>query len=284
MVTQRETTTPDGREDLPKFIRKHREELVLKPNRSYGGTGVHLGAAVSQAEWERLLDEALAKENDPYESWVVQSAATLPVHLFPVLTDGRSHDEPFYAVMGFAPTDHGLGHDLPRVAEAGRERRAARRSRAGARGPSARGLAQLRANARARGAGARGARRDDQEAPRPRRRDSACSSGTRRRIGPARAADGRAAQLARRRRPAARAARERPARRLGRRGHARARRAARGSPPSSAASRSCGARRSRCPRRSSRRSPRRARTASRRGSARATRTTSRRSRNPSHCC
>jgi len=109
MVTQRETTTPDGREDLPKFIRKHREELVLKPNRSYGGTGVHLGAATSQAEWERLLDQALAKETDPYESWVVQSAATLPVHLFPVLTDGRSHDEPFYAVMGFAPTDHGLG-------------------------------------------------------------------------------------------------------------------------------------------------------------------------------
>jgi carboxypeptidase Taq len=109
MVAQRETSTPDGREDLPKFIRKHREELVLKPNRSYGGTGVHLGAAVSQAEWERLLDEALAKENDPYESWVVQSTATLPVHLFPVLADGSSHDEPFYAVMGFAPTDHGLG-------------------------------------------------------------------------------------------------------------------------------------------------------------------------------
>jgi carboxypeptidase Taq len=108
-VSQRETTTPDGREDLPKFIRKHREELVLKPNRSYGGSGVHLGAAVSQGEWERLLDDAVAKENDPYESWAVQSVATLPVHLFPVLTGGSSHDEPFYAVMGFAPTEHGLG-------------------------------------------------------------------------------------------------------------------------------------------------------------------------------
>jgi carboxypeptidase Taq len=40
----------------------------------------------------------------------VQAAATLPVHLFPVLDEhGRAHDEPFYAVMGFAPTDHGLG-------------------------------------------------------------------------------------------------------------------------------------------------------------------------------
>jgi carboxypeptidase Taq len=110
VVADRETETPHGRADLPEFIRGHREELVLKPNRSYGGTGVHLGAAVTQTDWERLLEQALAKQHDAYESWVVQAAATLPVHLFPVIDDkGRAHDEPFYAVMGFAPTDHGLG-------------------------------------------------------------------------------------------------------------------------------------------------------------------------------
>ena len=110
VVSERETSTPDGRDDLPEFIRAHREELVLKPNRSYGGTGVQLGASVTQAEWEQLLDRAIASQHDPYESWVVQSAATMPVHLFPVVTEsGSSHDEPFYAVMGFAPTDHGLG-------------------------------------------------------------------------------------------------------------------------------------------------------------------------------
>ena len=110
LVVERHTSTPHGRDDLPEFIRRHREELVLKPNRSYGGTGVLLGAAASQSEWERLLDQALGKADDPHESWVVQSAATLPVHLFPELeTSGRGHDEPFYAVMGFAPTDHGLG-------------------------------------------------------------------------------------------------------------------------------------------------------------------------------
>jgi carboxypeptidase Taq len=110
VVADRTTDTPHGRTDLPDFIRTHREELVLKPNRSYGGTGVHLGAGVTQADWERLLDAALAKQDHPHESWVVQSAAILPVHLFPVLDErNRRHDEPFYAVMGFAPTDHGLG-------------------------------------------------------------------------------------------------------------------------------------------------------------------------------
>ena len=59
---------------------------------------------------------ALANANDAYESWVVQSAGTLPVHLFPVLVDGRSHDEPFYTVMGFAPTAHGLG-SISRVSQ-----------------------------------------------------------------------------------------------------------------------------------------------------------------------
>ena len=110
VVAERTTDTPHGRMDLPEFIRTHREELVLKPNRAYGGTGVQLGAAATQAEWDGLLDAALARQDHPYETWVVQAVATLPVHLFPVIdAGGRTHDEPFYAVMGFAPTDHGLG-------------------------------------------------------------------------------------------------------------------------------------------------------------------------------
>ena len=110
IVSERRTDTPDGPMDLLEYARDYREELVLKPNRGYGGTGVHLGAALSQSEWEALLGEALAAQHDPHRQWVVQAAATLPVHLFPVLDEqGRTHEEPFYAVMGFAPTDHGLG-------------------------------------------------------------------------------------------------------------------------------------------------------------------------------
>jgi carboxypeptidase Taq len=104
------TSLPNGRGDLADFIRSHREELVLKPNRAYGGSGVHLGSLVTSAEWDTLIEEALAQQNHPHNSWVVQSVATLPVHEFPIVgEDGRAHTEPFYAVMGFAATDHGLG-------------------------------------------------------------------------------------------------------------------------------------------------------------------------------
>ena len=110
IVSERRTDTPDGVLDLPEYARAHREDLVLKPNRGYGGTGVHLGANVSQREWDDLLDRALESQHDPHRQWVVQAAGSLPVHLFPVLDErGRTHEEPFYAVMGFAATDHGLG-------------------------------------------------------------------------------------------------------------------------------------------------------------------------------
>lgn len=111
LVGDRETTLPDRREsNLLRYARNNRELLVLKPNRSYGGQGVVLGAATSQTDWERFLDEAAALYEDPERSSVLQLAARLPVHEFPVVgTDGRVFAEPFYAVMGFAATENGLG-------------------------------------------------------------------------------------------------------------------------------------------------------------------------------
>ena len=52
----------------------------------------------------------MLQADDPEQSWVVQSATRLPVHEFPVVgPDGRVFGEPFYAVMGFAATENGLG-------------------------------------------------------------------------------------------------------------------------------------------------------------------------------
>jgi hypothetical protein len=51
------------------------------------------------------VDAALADSN----RWVVQQLASLPVYEFPVVgPEGKLHTEPFYTVMGFAPSKYGL--------------------------------------------------------------------------------------------------------------------------------------------------------------------------------
>ena len=107
LVYDRRTILPDGSTgDLLEFIREEQEILVLKPNRSYGGDRVVLGHLVSDREWEAEIELAL---KDPTQPWVVQRLAAIPVSEFPVLdTDGQVHVEPFYLVMGFAPTKYGL--------------------------------------------------------------------------------------------------------------------------------------------------------------------------------
>ena len=111
LLTDRRTTLPhDKAGDLLEYARRNRELLVLKPNRAYGGTGVMLGPATEQGEWEGALQKAVSCSGDPENSWVVQAATRLPVHEFPVVVpDGRVFGEPFYAVMGFAATENGLG-------------------------------------------------------------------------------------------------------------------------------------------------------------------------------
>jgi hypothetical protein len=106
ILSERRVTLPDGRSaDLLEYTRSEREALVLKPNRAFGGEGIVIGHTVTQAEWDSAIERALADS----ERWVVQLLASIPVSEFPVLgMDGRIHIEPFYNVMGFAPTKYGL--------------------------------------------------------------------------------------------------------------------------------------------------------------------------------
>jgi hypothetical protein len=106
VLSDRDTTLPDGDiGDLLEFVRSQHELLVLKPNRSYGGDRVVIGHSIDSAQWDREIEAALADE----EPWVVQRVASLPVHEFPVVGEDDSvHVEPFYTVMGFAPTRYGL--------------------------------------------------------------------------------------------------------------------------------------------------------------------------------
>ncbi len=106
IVSDRRTMSPAGeRVDLLEYARKERESLVLKPNRSYGGEGVLIGPAAAQSEWDSAIDRALVDD----DRWVVQQIASIPVKTFHVLDEsGRLRVEPFYVVMGFAPTRYGV--------------------------------------------------------------------------------------------------------------------------------------------------------------------------------
>jgi hypothetical protein len=114
VLSDRRTVSPTGeRRELLEYARKERESLVLKPNRSYGGEGVLVGPTASQSEWESAIDRALADD----DRWVVQQVAQIPVKAFHVLDDlERLHVDPFYIVMGFAPSRYGVAL-VPRASQ-----------------------------------------------------------------------------------------------------------------------------------------------------------------------
>jgi len=107
VLSARKTTDPTGDEvDLPEYTRSNRELLVIKPNRSYGGDRVLIGPSVSDAEWHDAIDHALTERGE----WVVQRLARITAYEFPVVAADRTISvQPFYMVVGFAPTKYGTG-------------------------------------------------------------------------------------------------------------------------------------------------------------------------------
>jgi hypothetical protein len=63
--------------DLIDFVARNRERLVLKPNDSYGGSGVVLGWQADEAAWRATLGRAAT------ELWVVQERVPVPEELYP---------------------------------------------------------------------------------------------------------------------------------------------------------------------------------------------------------
>ncbi len=107
VLGERRTTLPDGGSgDLVEHVRAERERLVIKPNRSYGGREIIIGHLTPAGEWAQAIERALA---DAPGTWVVQLATRIPTIEFPVLDDdGELRSEPFFVVMGFAPSRDGL--------------------------------------------------------------------------------------------------------------------------------------------------------------------------------
>ncbi len=105
LLNPRKTADFTGEEvDLFEFARAHRDQLVIKPNRSYGGDRVYIGSATSESDWDAALHTA-AQEPD---EWVAQKLAIVTAYEFPVVETDRSvSTQPFYVVFGFAPTKYG---------------------------------------------------------------------------------------------------------------------------------------------------------------------------------
>lgn len=88
VVSQRKTTYGDTVVDLPEFILKNREKLVLKPNNSTGDLHSYNGWEMEQNAWERALRSAL---HTPY---VVQERAPAIIEPFPVYFYGSVEMRP----------------------------------------------------------------------------------------------------------------------------------------------------------------------------------------------
>lgn len=103
LVREAKVEDPSGRRvDLPSYIRRHRRQLVLKPNMLYGGQGVVVGSTVSQRTWERSVASAL-RGRRPY---VVQRLAKIATHPFPD-PDGGARQR--HVVSGFFFSSNGIG-------------------------------------------------------------------------------------------------------------------------------------------------------------------------------
>ena len=110
--------TRDGEAiDLADYVRRHRAELVLKPNDEYGGKGVTLGWELSQNDWERKLEAILT---DNQMSWIVQQRIPVRRETFPRFQIGAAAEFEDMLV-DFAPYLFGgrLGGYLTRLSATG---------------------------------------------------------------------------------------------------------------------------------------------------------------------
>lgn len=83
VVEERNTIVDGCSVDLLTYIADHRDQLVLKPNDAYGGTGIILGWEVDDAAWQRGIATALV------EPYIVQHRIALPTEPYPSVVGGR---------------------------------------------------------------------------------------------------------------------------------------------------------------------------------------------------
>ena len=74
--------------DLLQFLRKERENLVVKPSDEYGGTGVTLGWETSESAWDVAVQAAISSPGPEGGGacWIVQERIPIRREVFPYIT------------------------------------------------------------------------------------------------------------------------------------------------------------------------------------------------------
>jgi hypothetical protein len=106
-VAEGRTTEPaGGTVDFLPWLAKHRDALLLKPNRSYGGTGILLGADCSERAWQQALERAVKNPG----TWVAQSFRPIAEKDFPVIDEeGNVGLAEYWNVLGLYSSEQRLG-------------------------------------------------------------------------------------------------------------------------------------------------------------------------------
>jgi uncharacterized circularly permuted ATP-grasp superfamily protein len=75
--------------ELLAFIRRERNNLVLKPSDEYGGSGVTLGWETAEAAWDEAIGRALTARNG---AWIVQERIPIRREVFPYIVQAGRVD------------------------------------------------------------------------------------------------------------------------------------------------------------------------------------------------
>ena len=90
--------------ELLSFIRKERQNLVLKPSDEYGGSGVTLGWETDEAAWDKAVERAVSGVQGKGSNgcWIVQERIPIRREVFPYIT-GKRKVEFRDMLVDFAP-------------------------------------------------------------------------------------------------------------------------------------------------------------------------------------
>ncbi len=106
LLGDRKTTDSRGKKiDLLSFAYKNQADLVLKPNRLYGGQGVVFGNEMKRSLWEKKIEAGLKEPGE----WVIQKLGELKKRGFFRHGKKSALKKDYYVVSGFFATDKGIG-------------------------------------------------------------------------------------------------------------------------------------------------------------------------------